>query len=840
MRGTVRDLRRHPGFTATVVLTFALAVGVNTAVFSIANSLWFRPLPIDKPDRVVVAYTSPANPGDFVDGFSRRFQAAVEALDSFEEVTFELNTNGLMGDWAPVVRVAADAEPLRVRAVAHDYFRVLGVPIHGRNFRDEDDAPGATPVAILSQNFARRWFPNQSALGQRLATTRGPLAVAGVVGSGFDGVRLGDQVDIWIPLGGLGQFSEIAASGAGIQRLMPLTIVARLKDGIPPSGAQSEARTVLGPKVVLHTIRDVSFPLQAAGDLERQGALLKGLWLVAGLVLLLGCANIASLFAARTTERNREFSVRVFVGATPAHLVATVFIEVMVLALLGLAFGLFVRWVLITSMETFVLPSGLTVATLDPVVDWRVIAFALVITFVGATVAVSRAARHAYRAARGSSLVIDGNDLGTSRHLGHRLLILHVSLSVVLVVGAVALTTSLVHAYGVGFGFDVGETAFVSVRPRLTQYKADEDGRSARKVADHDRLVRRLRDIRGVVAVADGPVLLPVRDEPSPESQITADGVTRVLPLAVRAAGPEYLSTLGVRFVAGRDILAADERSAVDIGTLLKDPDVGRLLASGSPVPPRGAGPEGYPVAVIDTYMASTLWPDVSAVGKTFSHGFLNVTYQVVGVIQGIRHGALDDRRVPTLVTYARSDGVEVQGFDLALRIERGLDSTLGEIRSAILEVFPDPALLRIQSADAILAARTGRQKLVASLVSYCAVVSALLALVGIVGLVKYLIFRSRRELATRLALGATFSTLQAMVVRRVMTPVTVGVSVGALTAWILMKMLPEFIGASSPTLTVYGVAGVGFLATSCLSSVVSTLRIRRLQPNDAARVLSG
>jgi putative ABC transport system permease protein len=297
------------------------------------------------------------------------------------------------------------------------------------------------------------------------------------------------------------------------------------------------------------------------------------------------------------------------------------------------------------------------------------------------------------------------------------------------------------------------------------------------------------------------------------------------------------LRTLGVPIVAGRDITAGDERRAVDIGALLKDPELGKLLSGPGTVGPRPPGPEGYPVAVIDRQLAAILWPGSSPLGKTFSHGFLGVTYQVVGVIDEIRHGVLSDSHAPTLVTYLKLDSLADAGdLDVVLQVQDPQNGPLAEIGAVVREVFPDPASLRVETASAVLAVRTGRQRLVGTVVSYCALISVVLALVGVAGLVTYLIAHSQHELGIRAAVGATHQNLQRMLVRRAIVPVAIGVAVGALCSWQMMKLLSATLNITTPGTLVYVIGGLTLLGASGLAAVLATLRLRAINPAVALR----
>ena len=831
--GAFRTVARRPGLAGCAAASFALAVGANTAVFSIVNALWLRPLQVAEPAQLVVAYTPSATSvdGGLVDAFQRRFQPALEHLAAFSGVTFELSSGGLMGDWTPVI-AAGDGRPIRVRAVAHNYFNVLGVPVDGRTFRPEDDVFGAEPVAIVAKTYRAR----VSADGRYVATTSGPISVIGVVASAFAGARLGDQIDVWIPLGALSRFSGLAATNGGIQRLMPLTVVGRLQADTSLEVGQDQIRGVLGAKTELRRLRDVAFPLKATGDLRRQYDLLQALWLSAGLVLLLGCGNIASLFLARSEARAEEFAVRICLGSSRSGLVGLIVGEVSAIAAGGLVLGLLVRWFLLTGIGSLVLPSGLTVNSLDPTVDWRVFAFATFVAVLAGAVAISSTAWRATKFNVASrEALIGSHSTPRSRRARQILLSGHVSFSMVLTIMALALLYQIGSAYSAGFGFNRAETLFVSVRPRLVQYaRAATEADGTRRVADFVELLDRVRRIPKVKDVTWGPVLVQANEDPPPESRFVIDGQTRQLAVALRQAGPGYLTLLGASFGTGRDIAKDDATRAIDIGSLLRDPAFGKAMASGS-IAPRPPGQNGYPSAVLDQRLANALWPGASPLGKRFAHGFANVTYEVVGVIREVRHGVLSDTVTPTLVTYQPLTP-DTAGLDFVVLSNGQNDALRRAISGIVQQLFPEPALLHMNSADDILAIRTARQRLVLILMSSFAVIALTLGVVGIFGLVRETVSSTKRQLGIRSALGASAVELRMVVARGVLAPVVYGTAAGSVMCWQLASAFSSAIGGIGPGFSAYAVAACFMFVSSSVAAFLGATAIRNIEPGTLLR----
>jgi putative ABC transport system permease protein len=804
---------KQHAFVGPAILSFALAVGSNTAIFSIVDALWFRPLHILNADSVVIAYQPVVNSsdGEVRDTVQRRSREALKNVRAMSDVAFEVSTNGLTGDWAPIVRLAADGPIVRTRAVSYNYFDVLGVRVRGRSFSPDDDQYGAAPVIVISERYWKATLAaDANAVGGTLRTTRGPLTIVGVVDTAFDGARIGDQIDLWMSLGCLSRFSDLAARRE-VEGLMPLTMLGRLRNGVSVWEAQAQVRSILGPDTRLRTLRDVAFPLRAEGDLRRQRTLFVILGGVAVLVLALGCANVAALFLARTAARSREFVVRLSLGCTAGLLMWSVLAEVAVLAAAGVAVGLFARWLMLESVAQLRLPSGVAIQSLGMSLHWHVCLLGGVVAFVTGAVAALMAVRQARLfETRGSGERVARASLTLTRGPRYYLLAAHVSVSVVLIILAAAYGATVIRAFRTDTGFDMNETVFAGVRPKLTQY-VDADSDLGQLTREYRVLLDRLGALPGVSESTYGPALLKATEEPPQPSRITTGDKSRQIVVAVRSAGPRYLTALGATFVAGRDLDERDDAHAANIPAAM-----GEAFGKGQ----RGATALVRSAAVVDEALADRLWPGESPLGRQFSFGYLNLPYEVVGVIGSIRHGIVSGDVIPTLVTYRRlADETALSGLDVVLRGETP-DALVRAARLVIYQVFPDPTVVDVRTAREVIAGRTSAHRLTATMVSWYAIVAAVLGVVGVVSVVRYMMACCRRELATRIALGATPSQLRRLVMFTGMKPVLVGTSVGTCCAVLVTNvaglLTAEFI---KPGLLIY----CGTVAIFIVAGAVAT-----------------
>lgn len=818
-RSAWRGLRRNRGFTVAAIASVALAVGANAAIFSIVNALWLRPGQVSDSDRLVVVYKPVTSSADGVldvhQGFAR---ADLEQLDAFAGVTFELAADGRLGDWRPVVRVEGARHALSTTAVAHDYFQTIGVPIAGRTFRADEDIAGADPVAIISHAFWQTYFSGApDAVGRRIPTLRGAITVVGIAPPHFSSVRLGARPDLWIPLGALGQFSELAAGGR-LDRIMPITIYGRLRDDVSVAEAQAQVRTVMDRRATLVRLDQVRFRMRTLSDVAGHVSLVRVLWIAAGLVLLLGCVNLAALLLARTEARRAEFAIRLCLGASAGDLIRIVLTEAAVVCVAGLGLGLIVRHWLIAGLAAFSLPSGLTIAEIDPRLDLRVLAFAAILAAVGSAIAVTGAVRLARRVGRQPPTAETVSTSAPQSLRARRgLLAAHVALSIALLGAAAALLVNVRHAMTLPLGFDRDRLLFAEVRPRLSGQVLALAEPGSRLRSDYVELLERCRALPGVEAIAYGS---PVFGGPSASypQGIRADGRREEVSLAMMRVGPGYLSAVGAAFLDGRDLAPQDGDRAVS------PMDVVMARVESIRTGRRYQPPSRMPVAIIDSTLAGRIWPGTSAVGRHFLHEETGLRYEVVGVVTPIIDRTAVDA-APMIFEYQALEDDNGRGtLQFVARSDRAADDIRAALLETIRQVFPDPLRVDVRSTDALVAEERTQEIMGARLFSWFGVAACLLGLAGVYGLVAFIMLRQRRESGIRLVLGASPASVRRRAISQILIPVVIGAAAGLGLSLALAEVVAAIVaGVVTLEPGAYIAAAVGFVFAAFLAALAAS-----------------
>ncbi|HEY0874037.1 MAG TPA: ABC transporter permease [Vicinamibacterales bacterium] len=754
--------------------TTAFAVAATTAIFTVVNALWFRPLDVHDPATVAVVYRTVAGAtGPLLDWVSAGSAKSLAELSTVEGVTFELNTSGHMVAWEPVVREQGGLSQISATAVAANYFETLGVPVQGRTFKQSDDVPGAEPVAIVSRRYWKRLAVDHAPGQAYLRTTAADLRIVGVADSGFTGPRLGATFDVWIPFAVLPRFSDVAAA-ADLARLTPVTVFARLKHDDGLRAAEAEVRAALTPDASLRPLREVAYPLRGEQDLLRQEELLRTMWIAAGVVLAIAWVNLASLLLARVEQRRSELAVRLALGCSPGRLSATMAAEALLIAAGGIVLGLMFREALIASIERFTLPNGLRLDQLHVALDLRIVMFACAVAIAAVGGAVLAATREARRINLLRVIAAPPNS-ATARIRRQVLLAIHVALSVALLVAATALVRSIATARMEPVGFDRDRTLLVELRPRLTAYNIGGRDDASRRLTDYRELIDYLASLDGIRAVAPGQS--PVHPGTiSTSSTVYAAGQAHTLTANFMKGGPNYAAALGAELIAGRDFHTSDSRRFVHQAAALA-----RRL--GRPVP-SGAGDASSGVAIVDAAFASSLWPEGDALGRTFSWEPLRIDYEVIGIVRRLPGRTSLHRQWPTAITFQPLDADDGSlGLALVLGTSGYAREATAAVRDVVASRYPDAAFVRVRAAGDAFAEQMAQEVTAMRIFVWYGAISGLLAFGGIYGLVAYFAAKDRREAGIRLALGASGRQVRRVVIGRAMRPVLAGGAMGVLLA---------------------------------------------------------
>jgi putative ABC transport system permease protein len=805
VRHAWRSWRRTPVLALAAILTLALGVGANTAVFSVVHGVLLRPLPYPDADRLVELFEdNRRSNGPFFRVSLLNYLSWVERARSFEALAA---FNGR--DF--VVTEHGDPERIVGSAVTASLFNVLGVaPIVGRPLDEHDQQPGAPPVALLSESLWVRGFGADRRVVDRSIVLNGtPHRIVGVVPTVFREVGR----------------TQIGAAGAA-QIFVPLTM------DTTQSRGNHTLRVVgrLAPEVSLDQGRDEMHRLAAALEHEFQAtnrdwgvrierlhdsmldprvrvSLLVLLGAV-GVVLLIACANVANLLLARATSRQRELALRTALGARPARLARQLLTESVSLAIVSGGCGLTVAILSIQALRSLI-PA--TIPRVDEIrLDATVLGFGLFITMAcGAFFGMVPAARAA-RANPSATLSQSGRGvLGSSREVWrHGLVVAQTALATMLVVTAALLLQSLVQLQQVRLGFDPSGvmTARLSV-PRVKYPDATAT------LALHRTLLETLEtlpSVRAVGLMTSAPFGPGVRrgvtlDDPA-AAGVSSDAPTTAIEQVVSA---DVFRALGAKLLAGRAFGAQDQ--------------------PGSPW-----------VAVVSEGLAGQLWPNADAIGQVLDVD--GRRHEVVGVVEDMRGtegtargGGLE--RGPRPVLYLSSAQFPQNTVTLVVRTDAQLQAILPVIRAAVREIDPALPIQDMRRLEEWIAESAAQPRLTATLAAAFAMAALFLTAVGIYGVISYVVSQRTQEIGVRMAMGATRSAVIGLVLRGGMPWAAGGIALGLLGVWAMGRGIASLlfdISAADPvTLAVAGSVLAGVAGLAC---AVPAARATRIDPVIALR----
>ena len=799
-RYALRSLAKSPGFTVVTLLTLALGIGANSAIFSVVNAVLLRALPFRSPEQLVVLRETykDGNEGS-VSG--PNFLDWKAGNHSFTGMTAWRGINlALVG--------AGEPEELVGAVVEADFFRVLGLdPILGRGFAAGEDRGQATVVVLGETLWRTRFGADPGIVGRTVTLSGQPYTVIGVAPTtpAYPG-----PIQVWLPLGyGLGR--------SAMRDSHSYDVVGRLRPGVPIGQAQADvaavARRLEGQFPESNTGRGVtviSLGEDSVGSVRTALLLLTG---AVALVLLIACANVANLFLARAATRQRELAVRVALGAGRWRLTRQVLVEALTLSIVGGLLGLLLAtWAVqgLLALQPRGIPRLREIGIDQPVMLFTLVVSLFVGLAFGLFPALSMSRQDPAESFRG-----EGRGTSGGRHRARfrsALVVAQVSLALVLLVGASLLIVSVRQLADVTLGFQPGGAmTFQFNIPAATYPDADAQR------AYIDRLDARLQAIPGVRDV--GAVFFLPLGNGFTSGDISVEGRP--------AAAPGRELYAGYRIVAG-DFLGA-------LGVTLRR---GRLLTpddkAGAPL-----------VTVVNEALARQLFPGQEPIGQRLTFGTPDSAEwrQIVGVIGDVRQSGLTTPPQPELYVPAwqlSADLWEVfTSIPLSFVVRSGVDpGTLGPaIKSAVREVDPAQPISRLREAGELLQDATARQRFNMSLLTLFGLLALVLAVVGVYGVMAYGVSQRTRELGIRLALGARSSSVQAMVLRQGLTMTLAGLAIGLVGALGLTRLLTSLLYGVSPTdPVVLGGAVLVLALASTLACLVPAIRATRVNPIEALR----
>jgi predicted permease len=811
VRYAARTLRNNLGFTLVAVLTLALGIGANTAIFSMTEAVLLRPLPYPNPDQLVMVWedvrlphyqndrNTPA-PGNYIDWKAQNSVFSGTAAIGYR--SFSLTGSG---------------EPVRIEGEAYsaDIFSVLQIyPILGRAFTPEEDRPGGPQAAILSYGlWMSRFGGDHGIIGRPVRLNEESYTVVGVMPTGFAFPDRDDQ--IWIPL-------ALTKDQVTNHQSHFLRVVARLKPGVTLAQAQSEMRAI-GARMTAQypnsntgvDVNVVSLREQVAGSLRRPLLMLSG---VVGFVLLIACTNLANLLLARGSVRSREFAIRSALGASRTRLIRQLLTESLLLALVGGALGLaiafggldLIRYALSAGQTTWYTPS--TVNLGEAALNFRVGAFCLTISLLAGFAFGLLPAWRSSRRQIATELKegMRGSSSGSHSRLRGLLIIAETALCVIVLVSAGLLLRSFVRLQQIPLGFETENVLSARViLPRTRYAKLEQRSQFYQQLLDR---IRALPGVHTAAGISFLPLTLQGRTtgifiEGHPPAQ------PGQLPFAdFRSVSPDYFSTMRIPLLAGRDFSWSDT-------------------------------PQTSLVAVVSETMAHDFWPSESGVGKRFSLGGPGQQpptpwITVVGVVGNVQQLELTKRPRPAMYFPATQDaGTGDSLRDWVIRGAGDPTVLISAVRSAIWAVDPNLSISRVQTMEQVRSAVLGPQQLNLSLTGAFGLLALILAAVGLYGVTSYSVAQRTQEIGIRVALGARQSAVLQLVIGEGVRLALVGLAVGTAAALALTRFMSSLLYGVSPRdpFTFLGVALV-LAGVALLASYLPARRATRVDPIVALR----
>ena len=821
VRYGIRMLVKAPGFTAIAVLTLALGIGANTAIFSLGNVFMFRPLPVKDADRltvVAVQYRVDADPGQlsYLDYMDYRKQA-----DVFSDMTFyDLNLAGL--------GYQGHADRLIIAYVPSNFFAMLG--LHAALGRlivpGEGDAPNTGLVVVLGHSYWLRRFGGDPHVMGTTVTLNGQVAtVIGVVPAQFNGPYNIVELDAYAPIGMIPSAREYASFYTD-RKDTELRVLATLKPGI--SAPRAEVRL----NVIAQRLAK-AYPEADQGQIARvipehlarpEPAAASSMPLVTtifllmvGLVLLVACFNVANLLLARAAVREKEIAVRAAMGASRTRLIRQMLTESTMLAVAGAVGGaLLGNWV-IRGLDQL-RPLGDFALRLTFTFDWRVFTYVTAVTLLAGVAAGLAPALRFSRTHLNETLREGGRGLigDTRRHwLRNSLVMAQVAGSLIVLVAAGLLTRSLTRAESIDLGYDPHRVLNLSLDPKLQGYD------QPRAEAFFRQLLARARALPGVESASlafsvplgyygDGSAVYG-EGQPVPQGQ-------RAPGAGYNCVTPDYFSTLRMKMVEGRAFTEADAAAS-------------------------------QPVAIVNETMAERLWPHQDAVGRHFSYGGSQGPFKsgaqaasrplvtVVGVVRNARlQGLLD---APGNFFYVPQTQNYKSTHVLQLRTAVPPQSLIVPAEALVRELDPSLPVYDVMTMDQAVAGANGYFlfKVGAGFAGSLGALGLLLAVVGVYGVVSYTASRRLHEIGIRMALGAQRRSILELIVRQAVALVVAGVGIGLLLALIVSRALVSLLVgvASYDPLTYAGVAAL-LVAAALVACYVPAHRAVRVDPMEALR----
>ena len=818
LRFGLRMLRKHPGFSLIAILTLALGIGASSAIFSLYDALMLRTLPVRQPEQLVLFRRAESSNRTIYDVAYPMFERLREQPQVFAEVA----ANWLIERSETADSPGADPDQARVGMASGNYFDTLGVQaISGRTFTlDDNRVQGGHPVAVISHSYWQRRFAlTPDVVGRTLTLTGTTYTIIGVTPRGFSGEWVGRPADLWVPFM---MASQVMPEVPGGPAKFPALVIARLKPGVTAQQAQAASQLIYQQELIAEASsnltpeqrqfiaqRRIELESAASGYSAQRQALAQPMAILAGmvsLVLLAVCANVANLLLARAATREREMAVRQSLGAGRVRIARQLLTESLLLAVAGGAAGLlFAAWgtnLLKALLTAGPLSTGIedNSLALDMRLDGRVIACAAVLCL-GASLLFGLApAFRSSQVALTTALKERSASNGRARFsLSKLLVIAQVALSLVLLIGAGLLVRTLRNLQRQDTGFERNHLLMVWAAPVRT-------GRTVPALADFAQSVQqRLSTLPGAqsVSVSTGGLLDGnVRGGQSETLQVEGQAPKPGLAISSLGVSPGFFATVGTPLVAGRDFTPQDSETAPQ-------------------------------VAIISETMARFFFGNVNPVGKRFNAmGGAGFPLEIVGVAKDAKLGTPRDQRGAWYFPYRQNGRFLRLNWCIALRTIGEPTDLTARVSQELRELDPSLPVLRFTTLEGQLNRVLAQERLIAALAGFFSVLAALLACLGLYGVIAYTVARRNNEIGLRLALGATPTNVLWLVFSESLWLTLGGIALGVPAALAATRLISARLFGVNPTDPFTLVASaLLMMAVAATSALLPARRAARVDP---------
>jgi len=836
IRYSVRVLVKNPVFTAVAVLTLALGIGANTAIFTLLDQVLLRLLPVKDPQQLVLLTMRGHYYGNNWGGNAISYPMYRDFQDHNEVFS------GMSCRFPTAVNLTAGGQSERVEAelVSGTYFSVLGVTTAlGRTFTPDDDrVPNGHPLVILSYGYWRQRFGgDRGILGKSLTVNKHDMTVIGVAQPGFEGVELGNSPKLYIPIMMQPQMMVGNERMLTDRRTRWVNAFGRLKPGVTGEKATASLQPFMH-SMLESEVREAAFAhasqydrdeflkcridalpgSQGRSDFRRE--LSTPLWVlmaITGVVLLIACANLANLLLVRATSRQKEIAVRLAMGASRWRIVEQLLVESLCLSALGGITGLAFAFWAVRALKAIYLPAdsgGLSISTTP---DFRILFFTLAVTILSGIVFGLVPAWQTTKPDIVGTLKDQAGAVASGSHGGLRktLVVAQVALSLLLLIGAGLFLRSLDNLSSLGPGFPVERLVGFNIDPSLGGYNTEQE-----KIF-LQQLTERLGSIPGVSSV--GMASMRILENNEWDSGMTVEGFTPARPdghaqAYMNVISPNYFATLGVPIVAGRDFTVQDNREVK-----------------------YGPQPEDWTptVAMINETFAKRFFPGQSPVGRHIGFGIdpgTRTNIEVIGVVKDIKYTNLRDE-IPVQAFIPYLGNHFLGNMTVYLRTTVDPNQLMREVRERVRDLDPNLPVYDMRTTEAQISNSLTTERMIASLSVVFGILATLLATIGLYGVMAYSVAQRRREIGIRIALGAAPGQVIWMVMRDVLLLIAIGVAAGVPASLALMRVVrSQLYGVTAHDPSTLVLATMGLALVACAAGYLPALRASRLDPMVALR----